>query len=236
MLIEWLSIAPLHQSFPFKLHLDHLNATTWSDNPSVWRADPSPEGDRLWQENWESRPMLIPVQDVKKLNQDLDYVSRWADDPNMALVGSQAHHLLHCVDVLRKAVWSDHYWPKGNLNPGHRTHQTHCVDLLRQDIMCRAPMGVFPLIWMEAESQPTPNFNVSLQCSNWDLMWSWWRERQMTEDQVDKAWVKPPGVKQWPAPNALKQEKAALAEICSRPNISCTVKGEALTPETGILV
>lgn len=227
--------APLHESLSYRLHFDKLNATTWTDTPSLWRAYPSPEGDHLWEQNWNSHPMLIPASDMQRLDQDPDYVARWPDDPNLVMVGSQAHHLLHCVDVLRKAVWTDHYWPKGNINPGHRTHQTHCVDLLRQDLMCRAPMDVYPLIWMDGESQPTPNFNVSLKCSDWNSMSSWWRERQMTDAQVKRLWVKPSGVKQWPAPGGLKEEKAALAKICSRPDIKCTIGGEELTPASGIL-
>ncbi|EME82521.1 uncharacterized protein MYCFIDRAFT_40328, partial [Pseudocercospora fijiensis CIRAD86] len=203
-----------------------LDAITWNTHPSLWRAEPSDEGDKLWTQNWDSHPMLIPLQDLKNLNQDLDYVARWLDDESMGMVGSQAHHLLHCIDVLRKAVWTDHYWPKGNLNPGHRTHQTHCVDLLRQDVMCRAPMDVYPLIWMEGESQPTPNFNISMQCSDWDGMWAWWRERQMSDADVDRVWVKPWDVKQWPAPDGLAEENLALKEICSRPNVTCSVGGE----------
>ncbi|KAF7186202.1 Phenylalanine aminomutase (L-beta-phenylalanine forming) [Pseudocercospora fuligena] len=218
--------SPLHDSFPYSLHLQSLNAITWTGHPSLWRADPSDEGDKLWKQNWDSHPMLIPLHDMKKMNQDLDYVARWLDDDSMGMVGNQAHHLLHCVDVLRKAVWTDYYWPRGNLNPGHRTHQTHCVDLLRQDIMCRAPTDVYPLIWMEGESQPTPNFNISMKCSNWDGMWDWWRERQMTKSEVDRVWVKPPSVKQWPAPDGLAEESKALAEVCSRPNVTCSIDGE----------
>lgn len=230
------SSAPLHRTFPFKLHTDHLYAITWTDYPSLWRADPSPEGDELWRQNWESRPMLVPADDLSKLHQDIEFVPRWLDDNSKVMVGLQAHHLLHCIDVLRKAVWTDHYWPLGNLNPGHRTHQTHCIDVLRQDLMCRAPQEVYPFIWMEEESQPTPNFNVSLQCGDWDAMWSWWRERQMTEEQVKRVWVKPESVVEWPAPEALKQEKAALREVCSRPNVSCTIHGEELDSQPGILL
>lgn len=218
--------APLHAYLPYNLHSDHLEATTWSSNPSLWRAEPSIEGDKLWEQAWDTRPILIPFKDADKLGLDSSYMARWLDDPDMIMVGSQAHHLLHCVDVLRKAVWTDHYWPKGNLNPGHRTHQTHCVDLIRQDIMCRAPMDVYPLIWMQYESQPTPNFNISMKCGDWDHMLQWWRERQMTGQQVDRIFVKPEGVKQWIAPPGLKEENDALKEICSRPNVSCTARGD----------
>lgn len=89
-------------------------------------------------------------------------------------------------------------------------------------------MDVYPLIWMDGESQPTPNFNVTSQCADWEGMTQWWREKQMTDEQVDRIWVKPEGVKQWPAPGGLEEEKEALRDVCARPNVTCTLGGEPL--------
>ncbi|KAH3978700.1 hypothetical protein HBH51_065590 [Parastagonospora nodorum] len=206
-----------------------LNATTQTDNPSLWRADPSPEGDKLWKDNWDTYPILIPFDDLAKLGQDPEYGVRWPyKGTSMTAVGSHAHHLLHCLDVLRKTVWADHYWPNGNLNPGHRTHQTHCIDILRQDLMCRAPMDVYSFIWLESEPASQPNFNISMKCGDWDGMLARWRERQLSKEEAHMDPEKPEGVKEWPAPNALKQENAALLELCNKPGVNCTIDGEPI--------
>ncbi|EGP88593.1 uncharacterized protein MYCGRDRAFT_56118 [Zymoseptoria tritici IPO323] len=203
-----------------------------TDSPSLWRQEPSPEVDKLWEDHWDSNPMLMPVEDVVKIGHDPDYVVRWASGarhPHRTIVSNHAHHLLHCLDELRKSVWTSHYWPDGNMNPFHRNHQAHCIDLLRQDLMCRAPRNVVSWIWMESEPAPQPNFNVSMKCANdgWDDMWSWWKERQLTKEQLGtEEPAKPAGVKEWPASSAQKKENEALKELCSQPGVKCTQAGE----------
>lgn len=79
------------------------------------------------------------------------------------------------------------------------------------------------MIGMEGEKASQPNFNVSMQYVDWDGIWAWWRERQMTKEQTLRLFPKPEGKPEWAAPEAMKKENAALQEICSRPNVTCTV-------------
>jgi hypothetical protein len=54
-----------------------------------------------------------------------------------------------------------------------------------------------------------------------------WKERQLSKEEahMDPGKKKPGRVKEWPAPNALKQENAVLEELCSKPGVNCTIDG-----------
>ncbi|CAK4031440.1 hypothetical protein TI39_contig452g00001 [Lecanosticta acicola] len=219
--------SPLHSTLPYQLHTIKLDVMTHTDAPSLWRADPSPAVDKLWKDNWDSRPLVIPVGDLAKLGQDPDYAVRWpTKNSSLTVVGNHAHHLLHCLDELRRSVWADYYWPQGNLNPFYRNHQMHCIDMLRQDLMCRVPRDVYPLIWQATETTPQPDFNITMKCASWEDMWAWWAERQLTEEQtLHEEPVKPVGAKEWPAPAALREENSRLKDLCSEPGIVCSQGG-----------
>ncbi|KAI3554524.1 hypothetical protein CABS03_07786 [Colletotrichum abscissum] len=101
-------------------------------------------------------------------------------------------HQIHCLDMLRLALYELHPGTKGNRqNSSHATshqkhsgadsttdanssydiyHVGHCFDLLRQAIMCRPDLTVEIL---EPEFGGVTGFGTKHQCVNWQELMNW---------------------------------------------------------------
>ncbi|KAB5543049.1 hypothetical protein GE09DRAFT_1191673 [Coniochaeta sp. 2T2.1] len=55
--------------------------------------------------------------------------------------GLSVFHQVHCLDVLRRAYYPDHYFPNQTVQKV-REHKQHCLDYLRQSVMCSGDVTV----------------------------------------------------------------------------------------------
>lgn len=128
----------------------------------------------------------------------------------------EAHHQMHCLDLLRQhsyheyyAVHSSHYAmlyaePKklrfhlGKLNyPVNKnaklTAVDHCIEMLRQVIMCNSDMHVITHDWVDRRTGAWPDFSVNHQCRDYEKLMSWIDgARLMTSNPAFK-WMRPEG-------------------------------------------
>ena len=92
--------------------------------------------------------------------------------------GIEAFHQLHCLNVIRKFTWLEHYEgiPIGFTNDPEdvRTHVDHCLETLRLTLMCNADLTPYFLAIDPAFPLGGRNdFNVHHKCKKWDVITDW---------------------------------------------------------------
>jgi len=91
----------------------------------------------------------------------------------------EVFHQLHCLNMLRKATFGDHYeddfsWKFGNGTL--RKHLDHCLEIIRQVVMCRSDPGLIMFHWVKDVPTPYPDFNTWHQCRDIEADFQWAEE------------------------------------------------------------
>jgi hypothetical protein len=156
------------------------------DNNSIFRADPSPEVDMAWDlistEGLEI--VTIPSSAIYLSGKDPSSAVRappsWNRGTDAYLAQIDVFHQIHCLNELRKEIYSDYYYGEHNIPSAlHREHKKHCVHMLLQNLMCHADVEVIPHYWVHNEkipdpkTRPFPDFNVVKLCRNFDALLGW---------------------------------------------------------------
>jgi len=102
------------------------------------------------------------------------------------LVGIDVFHQLHCLDLLRQAVWPDRYnWSTSNDKSTQRRtprHLDHCVDSLRQSLMCSADISTLHFEWVPKYHRNYISAKATHTCRNFEKI------RQWTKDKTVPNW------------------------------------------------
>ncbi|CAI4219629.1 unnamed protein product [Parascedosporium putredinis] len=172
----------------------NLNASStvingrFRDRESIWRQAPSPEVDAAWNRAAAEGFELVGVSrdDVIKSNKDPDSCvqipSSWGEQlgDNNYLAQIDVFHQIHCLDMIRREAFSDHYF-KDTIRDERRTsHLTHCLHIVLQNLMCTADVGIITHNWIRNERYPTEpktrpfeDFNIVKKCRNFDALLDW---------------------------------------------------------------
>lgn len=158
------------------------------DRESIWRQAPSPEVDAAWNRAAAEGFELIGVSrdDIIKSNKDPDSCvqipSSWGEQlgDNNYLAQIDVFHQIHCLDMIRREAFSDHYF-KDTIRDERRTsHLTHCLHIVLQNLMCTADVGIITHNWIRNERYPTEprtrpfeDFNIVKKCRNFDALLDW---------------------------------------------------------------
>ena len=180
-----------------------------SDTSSIFRKGPSLEVDEAWTKLLYTSTILISTDDVKKLGKDPSLTVRapegwgYGKDKHLAQIDSQ--HQLHCLDMLRKSVYRDYYYPGWNdgegLSPKYWTHVSHCIDILRQNLACNSNVDIITYNWVETQRYPYPDFGIRHQCRDHERIVEWLMQEENHVDQNDLLKIeKPEGAKELPIP------------------------------------
>lgn len=99
------------------------------------------------------------------------------------------YHELHCVKVLRKMVYREHYHP--NMTDAdlrdRQVHADHCVDMLRQALMCHGDVeSLTTFIWDERYKKPllSPQ-RPSHTCYDWGVVTDSLKDRVVSLEELD---------------------------------------------------
>ncbi|KAG2063638.1 hypothetical protein BDR04DRAFT_1111304, partial [Suillus decipiens] len=155
-----------------------LNGTL--DFPSIYRGPPSPEIDAAWARiARDVRPTRMSLEEIIKAG-EVDSPSKVKFPAKFGggfMVAMEAPHQLHCLNLLRKSSWRDHYAPTDisfQDRPGViRMHLDHCIEMIRQNIMCSADVTLLTWDWVEGHDIPYPNFNTLHQCRDYEKILDW---------------------------------------------------------------
>ena len=129
-------------------------------DPSIARQAPNPEADAIWDELELTRTIIISEEEVRKLGKDPSTVAKFEDSfwhygENAFMAQIDVFHQLHCLNSLRKLVYSEYYnWTSANAHHPELwyIHNNHCVDILMQNIMCNANTDLYTMQWMVSAS------------------------------------------------------------------------------------
>ncbi|KAK1565912.1 uncharacterized protein LY79DRAFT_529812, partial [Colletotrichum navitas] len=83
-------------------------------------------------------------------------------------------HSLHCLNMLRKGIYADHYYP-----PSQRgTHMInraldHCIEHIRQALQCHADLTPLVYSWDEDRQSGTPIWSSTHTCRDFEKLLTW---------------------------------------------------------------
>ncbi|KAG7444782.1 uncharacterized protein BT62DRAFT_951836 [Guyanagaster necrorhizus] len=93
------------------------------------------------------------------------------------LAGLDVFHQLHCLHVVRHALYSDQF-DDPHADP---EHVSHCIDAIRQSLMCNADISVNVWQWSQELSAVVGYSSQAHSCRNFDKLRDWARERRIHE-------------------------------------------------------
>ncbi|PPJ50649.1 hypothetical protein CBER1_05243 [Cercospora berteroae] len=180
-------------------HLDRsLSRMDFSNHrPNVtsrWTAPPSPEVDDAWDELGVNDQIFVLPEKLGREVYGFDpRIHAYAPDdflgegiPGGFGVFVQGMHDMHCLNVIRKAIYfnKDYYrqFENDTLTPewDRVSHVRHCLDNIRERIMCSADTGVIPTVWLSQEEN-YPLFGREHKCYSYDAMMDWFRGWHQSE-------------------------------------------------------
>jgi len=177
------------------------------DNTSIWRMPPSREVDAAWDSLTRGGLEIITVSaaDIELSGKDpalsVKVPPSWNQGPDAYFAQIEIFHILHCLDGIRKEMWSEYYYDDPS-DAIRRELKAHCLHVILQNLLCTADVGIVQYNWMhddrypESRTIPVPDYNLVKQCRNFDALLEWtidrsvpgwqskWRELQVPEDAV----------------------------------------------------
>ncbi|KAG2346600.1 hypothetical protein BDR05DRAFT_997555 [Suillus weaverae] len=169
--------------------------------PSIYRGSPSPEIDAVWDRiSYNgSRPVRMTLEQLLRTGEKPSPVmARYPDEYGGGYMATvEVIHQIHCIDMLRRVSWGDHYSHHGDKEESpeeFRTHLDHCIEMLRQNLMCRGDVTMLTYDWVAGLKDPFPNFNIPHRCRNFEKVLDWVDEHRVfvprskmvrLEDNVD---------------------------------------------------
>ncbi|KAG1852834.1 hypothetical protein DFJ58DRAFT_745990 [Suillus subalutaceus] len=152
---------------------------------SIYRGSPSPELDAAWDSiSFNARPIRMTLEQLLRTGEKPSpSMARYPDEYGGGYMATvEAIHQLHCLDMLRRVSWGDHYYHNGNMHESpeeFRTHIDHCIEMLRQLTMCAGDTTMITHDWVEGRTTPFADFNVHHQCRNFEKVLNWVDEHRV---------------------------------------------------------
>ncbi|KAK3356986.1 hypothetical protein B0T25DRAFT_566310 [Lasiosphaeria hispida] len=132
--------------------------------------------------------IMITEQERQKLGLSPDSLK--IQDPRTGewgyRAGVEVFHQLHCLNLLRQAVYRDYYGRKevgGDVGDADGVedlmgHVDHCIEAIRQNLMCQSDVSVFtfktfPELADEGIEGEWPDFEINHMCRNFEAVRKW---------------------------------------------------------------
>ncbi|KAG0697868.1 hypothetical protein DFH29DRAFT_1003354 [Suillus ampliporus] len=152
---------------------------------SIYRGSPSPEIDAAWDRiSLDARPLRMTLEQLLRTGEKPSpSMARYPDEYGGGYMATvEVIHQLHCIDMLRRVSWGDHYYHHGDMHESpedFRTHVDHCIEMLRQIIMCHGDVTMLTYDWVKGVKDPFPNFNIPHRCRNLEKVLDWVDEHRV---------------------------------------------------------
>ncbi|KAG9225253.1 hypothetical protein CCMSSC00406_0007084 [Pleurotus cornucopiae] len=165
--------SPANEAISYKYHR-FFNG--FGRNVSPFQVPPSKELDELWEGLYNLGISRIPASQAKQLPNATEAIP---GDEHNYIVELDVFHELHCLNRIRKTIYSD-YYPDMRLSlPGNEAHMSHCLDSIRQSLMCSSDVSLIVWKWDEEAGQSFPRGDVVHRCRDFDKIKEWASERQL---------------------------------------------------------
>ncbi|KZS89648.1 hypothetical protein SISNIDRAFT_458599 [Sistotremastrum niveocremeum HHB9708] len=114
-----------------------------------------------------------------------NWTSRIPGDEEHYIISLDFFHQMHCLNLVRKALWPEKYGPMelGDpvLNDVPFDHVDHCVNIIRENLMCNADITPNVYRWDADRQVAIPHFDVLHTCRSLDSINQWAVEHQLLE-------------------------------------------------------
>lgn len=141
---------------------------------NIFNQRPTPAVDAAWGNLSSYNHIFISKHDLLELGIEPEVALHIPPELGLGDVYAatvDVGHKIHCLDSLRKEVYSEHYFG-GDSSPPRLLHADHCLQLLLQSLICDANTDVTPFVWYEG-SDSALDFIVKRKCGNFDGVFTW---------------------------------------------------------------
>lgn len=153
----------------------------YPENGTVYRAHNSVDGreyvgppsttiDDAWEDLLDGLTVKIPKSDPGNL-EDIGY--ELPTLPGYLTTTLDVHHTLHCVNVVRKALYPEYYQDRHNTPRAAQLHLEHCLDYVRQSVMCHGDLSPVRLAYNEDFGREVPDFETWHTCREYSVIRAW---------------------------------------------------------------
>ncbi|KAK7947796.1 uncharacterized protein PG986_008682 [Apiospora aurea] len=123
----------------------------------------------------EGRPMgrLVRLRiPMDKASQLVNKTVPIPGEPGQYVIQLNVFHQLHCLNMLRKRLYSKTEYPPDHELMGIE-HLEHCYDALRQSLICSADITPLPWRWVEQMQEAKEVAQVAHTCRDFDVIREW---------------------------------------------------------------
>ncbi|KZS89650.1 hypothetical protein SISNIDRAFT_416712, partial [Sistotremastrum niveocremeum HHB9708] len=148
---------------------------------SKFHGPPTDETDEAWNS-------LYPVGISRVTKAEASKMANWTEripGDDHYVISLDVFHQLHCLNLVRKALWPDRYGPQELGDPVLEDddtpfdHVDHCVNIIRENIICNADTTPNVFQWSEEKNMIFPHFDSVHMCRNWESITEWVNEHQL---------------------------------------------------------
>ncbi|KZT31466.1 hypothetical protein SISSUDRAFT_995092 [Sistotremastrum suecicum HHB10207 ss-3] len=150
---------------------------------TIYHGPPNDETDQAWYDLY-----MVGLSRITK--EEAAMLPNWTEP----IVGDEDHyiitldyiHQLHCLNMVRMALWPERYGepvlgePIMKDDPTPFDHVDHCINILRENIVCNADITPDPYQWDEDKRQIMPRFDSVRTCRNFEAIQEWQMQHRMT--------------------------------------------------------
>ncbi|KAK8139507.1 hypothetical protein PG984_002887 [Apiospora sp. TS-2023a] len=147
---------------------------------SPYQGPPTPERDAQWDDLYGFGISRIPMD---KASQLVNKTVPIPGEPGQYVIQLNVFHQLHCLNMLRKRLYSKVDYPPDHELMGIE-HLEHCYDALRQSLMCSVDITPLPWRWVEQMQEAKEVAQVAHTCRDFDVIRQWAKENAV--DHFDR--------------------------------------------------
>ncbi|KAI9845205.1 MAG: hypothetical protein M1838_001823 [Thelocarpon superellum] len=134
----------------------------------------APANQRPLSRWYQSHPNAHAAQLVNK-------TVRIPKDPGHYIVGLSVFHQLHCLNMVRQAMYATVQYPGDHELLGME-HIDHCIDTIRQNLMCNADVSVLVWEWDESSKRTKEIAQIAHTCRDRDKIRQWGMDNRLLGD------------------------------------------------------
>ncbi|KAE9407446.1 hypothetical protein BT96DRAFT_914739 [Gymnopus androsaceus JB14] len=159
--------SPAHTAFRYEVH---QFSASFGSYITEYQGPPTEALDEKWHDLYRYGISQISGSEAEKL---VDKTVPIPGDEDNYIISLEVFHQLHCLNLLRKSLYPDHYPTELFI------HLEHCVDIIRQALLCNVDITPIPWRWSEFGQITVPRMDGSHGCVDFASIQKWAYDHQL---------------------------------------------------------